>query len=224
MRPIRRATSLAVAAAFAAVAGFAASNARAASASSGLPDAGPASCENDTVWSALIRQHTERYPSLEVTDLYKLLHQATMGSEHAVSDRAGPAEWLTRELAELGNGPAESLADTLGVGGRIARVHLRPFLEAGGDPERLLDAFIDSASLAQGDLAELQCSLAVAESMAHEGALSWSGPEWISFTTARAKQGYPAAHHSAAFSDAYRPAYRVIDVRLLPAALEGTTP
>ena len=208
-----RAIRFAVAAFVVATLVSAVSAAHAATASRQAPTAGASVCPRDTVWSTLIRQHAERYPSLEVADLYKLLHQATKGSEHAVPDRAGPAEWLAGELDELGDGPAEPLIDVLGVGGPFARVHLRPFIAAGGDPERLLDAFVDTASDASGDLAELQCSLAVAASIAEEGALSWSATEWASFTTALADEGYPAVHHSAAFSDAYRPAYRVIAVR-----------
>ena len=97
-------------------------------------------------------------------------------------------------------------------------------MAAGGDPARLLDAFIDTADDAQGGLAELKCGLVVAESITGEDALPWSAAEWASYATARADEGYPAVRHSAVFRDAYRPAYRVIAVRLLPAALEGTTP
>ena len=45
---------------------------------------------------SLLRNHFNRYPLMQVQDVYKLLHQAAMGSEHAVVDetnaRQGPAK------------------------------------------------------------------------------------------------------------------------------------
>lgn len=100
------------------------------------------------MWQTLILQHLERYPGLEPADLYKLLHQATEGAEHAVSDRASASAWLQRELGSLGAGPTgeEPLIDPLGDAARYVRVHLRPYLRRGGDPDTLLEAFIATAN------------------------------------------------------------------------------
>lgn len=42
-------------------------------------------------------EHCSRYPGLQVEDLYKLVHQAALGSEHAVKDIEVARQWLMRE-------------------------------------------------------------------------------------------------------------------------------
>jgi len=112
----------------------------------------PAPCTNDGAWAALIRSHLARYPAMQPADAYKLLHQATLGSEHAMPSRAMAEQWLAREIAALPPGPAEPTVDTLGMGGRFARIHLRPFLTAGGSPDSLLTAFVRTAQEAARDV------------------------------------------------------------------------
>ena len=94
----------------------------------------------------VLQDHISRYPALQIQDLYKLLHQAAMGSEHAVSDRGSVERWMTRELLEMGTGTAEPLIDPISDNGEIVRVHLRPYMSAGQDPVKLLDAFIRTAN------------------------------------------------------------------------------
>jgi hypothetical protein len=83
----------------------------------------------------VLHAHIARYPAMQIQDIYKLVHQAAMGSEHAISSARGPRMWLERELAEMGSGPEETLIDPISGDGQIVRVHLRPFLARGGDPK-----------------------------------------------------------------------------------------
>ena len=43
--------------------------------------------EEDTC-RQILAAHVKRYPRLEIQDLYKLVYQGALGSEHAVSDPA----------------------------------------------------------------------------------------------------------------------------------------
>jgi hypothetical protein len=170
-----------------------------------------------TPWTALVRAHLARYPAMQPADAYKLLHQATLGSEHAMPSREMAAQWLTREIATLPAGPAEPLVDTLGTGGRFARVHLRPYLAAGLSPDSLLDAFVRTAREAPRDTAALACALEAVHHMAASHETAWPADSIDRlFGEARAK-GYPAMHHSDAFEAAYHPAYRVVSVGLVSA-------
>ena len=47
---------------------------------------GTVTCDTDP-WTALVRSHLARYPAMQPADAYKLLHQATLGSEHAMPSR-----------------------------------------------------------------------------------------------------------------------------------------
>lgn len=154
----------------------------------------------------ILRAHQARYPAMQAEDIYKLLHQGCMGSEHAVGDREGVVRWMTRELADMGAGPADPLIDPIAPEGRIVRVHLRPFVAAGFDINALLDAFVQTANTFRGDLKALAAGLHDASTLCDAGAL---------FTTLAA-QGYPAIHHSLAYEQMHKPAYRVVAREFLP--------
>jgi len=179
-----------------------------------------ATCSSAGHWAGLINDHVQRYPGLELADLYKALHQGALGSEHEVS-RGGARSWLDREIASLQEGPSEALVERLGEEGRFARVHLRPFLAAGGDSERLLEAFVATANAETDGTSELECALGIAAALGATGRLPWPAEAVARYASERAAEGFPAVHHSEGFESAYHPAYRVISVERLPDALRG---
>lgn len=147
---------------------------------------------------------------MQVMDLYKLLHQATLGSEHAVHDEQAARDWLERELAEMGDGPDEPLLDPISPDGQIVRVHLRPYLRAGREPEALLHAFVRTANEFRGSKGKLKQYGASTARMATKGWLPFARREVEVFFTEIEKQGFPAVQHSKTYKRAYRPAYRVV--------------
>lgn len=165
---------------------------------------------------ALLRAHLDRYPGMAPADGYKLLHQASMGSEHAVPDPGTAREWMEREWADMGDGPDEPLVDTLGTGGRFARVHLRPWRQAGGSPEALVQAFVETANTARADTAALSCTLDQMVALVSRGGVPWPADSVRAVVASERNAGYPAVHHSPAFEDAVRPAYRVVAIQLIP--------
>jgi hypothetical protein len=200
--------------------------------------AGPApqACQALSAWREVIQDHQARYPRMALADIYKLVHQGALGSEHAV-ESAMARQWLDEEISVLADGPAEVLVDTIAPGGTHVRIHLRPYLDGGGDPEALLNAFVETANAAVGsgdvgseDVADaangdtenadaLSCATAAVYALAEDGALPWGVEVVARFFTAREEQGYPAEHHTRAYWSAYRPAYRVISGALVPALL-----
>lgn len=173
----------------------------------------------DQIRSILI-EHQERYPLWGVQDLYKLLHQAAMGSEHAVLDQTIAREWLYWEIRDLGDGPTEPLVDPIAPKGKIVRVHLRPFLTLGYDPELLLGAFIRTGIEFKGSAKSLQEYKLQAVQMAVDGHLAFTSREIRQFISDVLDAGFPAVHHSPAFVSAYKPAYRVVAKTYLPRQLE----
>jgi hypothetical protein len=159
----------------------------------------------------VLQNHLARYPSLQMQDLYKLLHQAALGSEHAVSDSGSVERWMTRELAEMGEGMPEPVIDPISHNGEIVRIHLRPYVAAGHDPVMLLDAFIRTANEYHGDpqFLEQYWQQAVATS-------SFPASEMDAFFQGLKGKGLPAVHHSAEYERLYRRAYRVVSPALCP--------
>ncbi|HEU0296486.1 MAG TPA: hypothetical protein VFR47_27365 [Anaerolineales bacterium] len=154
---------------------------------------------------AVLRSHLVRYPSMQIQDMYKLIHQAALGSEHAIASADGARQWLQRELTQMGSGPEESLIDPISPDGQIVRVHLRPFVAQGGDPEALLNAFIRTANEFHGSQQVLNAYWKAAVELQQ-----FPSPEMNEFIESMRLKKYPAVHHSADYESLYRPAYRVM--------------
>jgi hypothetical protein len=177
-----------------------------------------APCENSIQFESLILAHAKRYPNMRVVDALKLLHQAAMGSEHAITDTAAAVQWMDREWSSMGQGPDEPLVDTLGVNGKYARVHLRPFQQRGGDKRELLQAFIQTGS-APGDTTILACALQNLETLAMQKQIPWTPDSIRAASAAWRASGYRAVRHSEEFRSAHRPAYRILERRLIDSLL-----
>jgi hypothetical protein len=156
-----------------------------------------------------------RYPQMQIEDLYKLLHQSALGSEHAVRDGQAARDWMERELAEMGTGPDDPLLDPLSPDGQIVRVHLRPYLLAGKNPETLLEAFIRTANDWHGSVDKLKEYGAAAAQLALAGTGAIQAEVIEAFFANMAAHDYPAMHHSKSYENLYRPAYRVVARKFL---------
>jgi hypothetical protein len=157
-----------------------------------------------------------RYPQMQIEDLYKLVYQAALGSEHAVPVVEAARAWLEHEFHELSEGPEEPIVDVISADGQIARVNLRPYVVSGGDPSLLLDAFIRTAEEYRGTQEKLLLHWSCAERIASVGQLPFGQAELESFFGLMQAQGLPAVHHSPRYEAAYHPAYRVIVREFLP--------
>ena len=158
----------------------------------------------------VLDSHFYRYPKMEIDDLYKLCHHASMGSEHAITDEKFVEEWLQRELQNMGEGPDDPMVDEIASDYRIIRVHLRPYNRAGGDPDALLEAFIKTAHEFKKNNGLMIAYWKVLEEMYAEDELPKSLKEFNDFFMRMQLESFPAVHHSAKYEEAYRPAYRVI--------------
>jgi hypothetical protein len=151
----------------------------------------------------ILKSHFARYPEMQIQDIYKLIHQAALGSEHAAINRHEACMRLEREIMQLGSEDAELAIDPISVDGKIARVHLRPFFAENGDPEALLTAFIRTANEFHGDEQTLNNYWDIATRMGF-----FPGAAMNDFI--QSMQNYPATHHSKIYTQRYRPAYRVV--------------
>ena len=171
--------------------------------------------EADALRHILLAQ-VARHPLMQPTDVYKLLHQAAMGSAHAIDDTVGVRLWMEREVGVMGEGPREPMIDTIAPDGSVVLVHLRPWVAAGRPTEPLLAAFVASASAIPQDTIRLVRYLALADTLAEQGQLPFGAASWRDLVTGLRRGGYPAVHHSPEYEAAYRPAYRVVKGSLVP--------
>ena len=168
----------------------------------------------------LLGAHAVRYPGLGLEDIYKLLHQAALGPAHAV-DGTVARERLAAEIAALADGPAEPLADPISPDGRLARVHLRSYVAHGLDPDALADAFTETARTWSPSSDKLAKFCGCLGDLADAGGIAFARADVERYMNARAAERWPAVHHSAAFRNRWQPAYRVVDLALLPQLQSG---
>jgi hypothetical protein len=163
----------------------------------------------------LLSAHLARYPAMQLDDIYKLLHQAALGPGHAVENPAAARKRLDEEIAALGEAPDELLQDVISPDGRLARVHLRSYLAGGGEPETLHRAFVATANSYPASPDKLARFCGCLGDLAAAGGLPFARDVVVAYFDRVARNSYPAIHHSEAYRDAYRPAYRVIALDLL---------
>ncbi|MBN1202331.1 MAG: hypothetical protein JXJ20_10790 [Anaerolineae bacterium] len=162
---------------------------------------------------ALIKTHLARYPQAEIPDVYKLLHQATFGPGHLITNRRVERDWLERRMEQLAPSGDEPLVENIHPDGLVVRVHLRPYLVYNSKSRPLMDALVRSAEQVQGDPATMAARWTVFETMVRSDAAyaaRFSRQEIDIFEQVRTHEHWPAVHHSPAYHAAYCPDYRVL--------------
>lgn len=160
--------------------------------------------------------HAGRYPLWQAQDIYKLIHQATLGSEHAVPSREAAQSALERELMGLTSGYSEPLIEPIHAEGKIARLHLRTLLHQKRSPLVVLNAFLLTAEEYMGSPALLEEYAAQALHWAQSGGQGIDPQALEKFFKRMRESEYPAVHHSEVYNREYSPAYRVVAVQFLP--------
>lgn len=169
----------------------------------------------ETTIEDLIKNQFALYPKMEARDLYKFLHQAAMGSEHAVKDTNAVKSWLTKEVAELDTTVTNNLIEQLSPDGNLVRINLRPFIKAGDNPAELLNAFISTANKFSGSTNTLAEYIVDAKKMIARKEIPIDENIFSSLTEELERNGFPAIHHSLTYEKLYKPAYRVVDRKYL---------
>jgi hypothetical protein len=180
-------------------------------------------------WSAVLDWHCQRYPLLRAQDIYKLVRQGVFGPGHIIASAAAARRALEGEMAALkgkgqklkakGQNPDEELLEPIDPNERMVRVNLRPLaatqckVQNAGckmqDAGWLVAAMVESTRRVQGDPEQMRRRLTAAVRWCRKNLPRQAAQ--LERMAARAEEsGYPAFHHSQAYSRAYRPAYRVI--------------
>ena len=163
----------------------------------------------------LLSAHLERYPAMQLADIYKLLHQAALGPGHAVDNPAAARKRLEQETAALVDGHVEPPLDIISPDGRLGRIHLRTYMAAGGNLDALHRAFVETANGYPASPDKLAKFCGCLGDLAAAGGIPFAPEAVLAYFERIARDGYPAVHHSEEFRNAYHPAYRVVAVDLL---------
>lgn len=163
---------------------------------------------------ALIRFHMHRHAFMHFEDIYKLLYQDTFGPQHLLKDegnalKALQAEWQTLDLAK-----EEPLCEPLSASSPFVRLNLRPYKKLKNPLQQLWDMLQKSAATETTVSFEQQLDKIYA--LAQSNKIALNSREWLCFCKKQKTLNYPVLHHSQAYRQHSRPAYRVILTTLLP--------
>lgn len=159
---------------------------------------------------AFILATVKARPAMELQDLYKLIYQGHFGIGHLIASRTSARDYLLAEISSLAEAPDDPLLESCSRDGEMVRVNLRPFVRQGYDPEKLLDVMLASLQSVNPDTSGFQQDWAAVGALIRAGALPWDPATYAGLSKTAGEQGYPAIHHSEAYSRAYHPAYRVV--------------
>ncbi|MDZ7289632.1 MAG: hypothetical protein ONB44_10615 [candidate division KSB1 bacterium] len=174
-------------------------------------------CANEqSAFRDLMSAQLQRYPAMQVQDLYKLVFQAALGNEHLMTDSARIHDYLIQELESIPASSDEPLLQEISPDGEVVRLNLRPFKAQQGDHRVLFQAMMQTARTFQKSQERLERFLRYLEQMAASGAISFDAQAMHSFFHEMRDKGYPAVHHSAIYEEKYAPAYRVILRKFAP--------
>jgi len=153
---------------------------------------------------SLFQLHAQRYPAMQAVDALKLLYQSAYGPGHLIRDPEQAKAWL---MAEVREAPAAQRRWERLSGG-FARLY------PAGLSEQELDLvtrmFVRSAEVVPGGDPTFTAGLSKLRSLTAEGKMPFSAEELESEILRWEESGRAAFSHSAAYHDAYRPAYRVL--------------
>lgn len=166
--------------------------------------------DHESTFRRIIRSHSVRYPLIRSSDIYKLIYQAAMGSAHRVRSIDSAREHFKEEISRITCGPAEPVVDIITHDGSVCRINIRPYLQAGYSPEKLIGMFARTAEEFTGSTVQLEMYCWWILRMKADGLLTANIKDIDQYLTEMAESGYPAVHHSSVYRNAYSPSYRVI--------------
>ena len=159
----------------------------------------------------LVISHLNRYPDMEVQDVYTLIYQGAMGAAYYSADAGGFEERLVKEFEETEEDEKKPLWETIRPDGELVRVHMSALKARGGQPQALSTLCLWTASIFQGDKQDLLDGWDTFWRVCRDNRLSkfpeveiFEFDEWIK------KNKYPSIYHSAVFRNAYNPHYRLV--------------
>ena len=148
---------------------------------------------------------------MELRDLYKLLYQGVRGPEHILSSADIFRQRLREEWEALEPASHDPLYEAIRPDGRLLRLNLRPYQAAGGLLEQLTTACLAAGDEKWGTQADLRQAWDEVLRVCRLGA--WQGFSWEAcqaFTLWLQAHDFPPVHHSEAYRQLYRPAYRLV--------------
>jgi hypothetical protein len=162
-------------------------------------------------FTELVRQHLIWYPLMELRDIYKLLYQGMMGSEHLISSAEEFSQYLRREFDPLHPNPSERILEPVRPDQSLLRLNLRAYKCHQLHLDLLIPALLETTQAFSGNLVDLRAVWMGFIQFCEQGRITNIQLDQVyQFTVWLEEHRFPAAHHSEAYVSVYQPAYRLV--------------
>lgn len=165
----------------------------------------------------LLQQHLSWYPLMEPRDIYKLLYQGVMGSEHLVNSPEEFTRRLRFEFEPLLADPNQRMLELLRPDQSLFRLNLRAYKTRQVGVDLLTPALLETSQLIAGSKTELLLVWAEFEQLCEQGHFgNFKIYNIHQFHKWLAQMDFPAVHHSNIYRREYQPSYRLISAKFIP--------
>ncbi len=157
-------------------------------------------------FSACLGAQLTAHPAMQPQDVIKLCYQAARGAEHLLADENRARSYF---LAEYAATPAAEGPLFEDISPDVVRGNLAAWKSEGLPPEWLFRMFLHTARIESGSGGLLDSYIAKAGAILTER-LPFPLSDWEAALSRWREAGMPAVHHSDAYREAEKPAYRIV--------------
>ena len=159
----------------------------------------------------LITSHFNRYPHIQIQDIYKLIYQGTMGVDHYLQNSETFEERLTTEMEKVQADGSLPLWEAIRPDGKLARLNLAACKAKTCDVAGLATLCYWTANLFRGNLEDLKTAWNTFQRLCHSHRIQkFKLDEVDQFSRQIEKNKFLPMHHSDIYQQTYKPAYRLI--------------
>ena len=158
----------------------------------------------------LIGSHLERYPLMEMRDIYKLLYQSIMGPAHLFADEENAFLSLEKEFDNDELSYEKSVFIDISLEQEIVRINI-PVFKRYGSPEQLWKMLRKTKNEIKPDKEKLLCYWIELRKLIESKRIpKLNRDEWYFLNSHLLKKNFPSLGHSLSYKTAYKPSYRVV--------------
>jgi len=159
----------------------------------------------------LITSHVNRYPLMQIQDIYKLLFQGTMGVDHYLPNSQTFEEKLAAEMDHILADSSLPLWEAIRPDGKIVRLNLAACKSRTCEISYIASLCYWTANLFQGDLGDLKNAWNTFQRLCHSHRIQKFPLDLVDqFSHQIEKNRFLPMHHSKIYQQAYKPAYRLV--------------
>lgn len=158
----------------------------------------------------LIEQHLGRHQHMDIQDVYKMLYQGVFGAEHLVVDVEEAKKSLIEEWNRIRADKSEILTESVSLDGLVVRLYLRRCKAERFSVNSVWFALQRSLGQMHGDVFHFADVWLQFVQLCRSGVLPFDHVQAALFGVQAKTANWPSKHHSAAYREANKPAYRVV--------------